>query len=71
MAELFSTAHAVRCYGCASRAIAIVACGAFGVVKLYAVETHEITRVAAPDMGDMFVSQDSGMDWIGDKRLIV
>jgi myo-inositol-1(or 4)-monophosphatase len=26
--ELFSTARAVRCYGCASRAIALVACGA-------------------------------------------
>ncbi len=28
VAELFSTARGVRCYGCASRAIALVACGA-------------------------------------------
>ena len=27
VAQLFSTARAVRCYGCASRAIALVACG--------------------------------------------
>ncbi len=45
--------------------------GVFGELQLYDVESQEITRVAAPDGGDMLVSQVAGMDWIDNNRLIV